>query len=537
MNIAFWNDKKRKRKDPRIEFEIKNDETYIFYPKLQDRRPFLKYKNGKMYEIKISDLKQLKDLVGYQEFCLPDNLLKFTKYKLSEDYDDIITILKADVHFFDKLFDYQKAGVCHIIKNFHGKGLIGDEMGLGKTLQALCLYKYYNPSKLLIVCPAYLRYTWKHEINKWMGRDCQVITKGKDEINGDITIISYELAAKKVKELNMFTMVICDESHYLKSHKTKRTKCLTPFLKRRQFLLLLTGTPALNRPCELFPQCHVLRPDVFKNFKEYTKRYCDGKIHPAGYYDYSGSSNKNELNWITKKLVMIRRLKRDVLTELPLKQRSEIYLKLSNKETKPLKPLFKRWIQLNNEIPRMVPGSEALSKAAFERKVLITELYRKSSAAKVMAVKKVIKDMASQGLKFIVFCYHKAFMDQMEEACDGIEYIRIDGDTPVEKRQKYVDEFQSENSNIKVAILSLLAASTGFTLTAASLLVFAELSFVPGIMLQAEDRLHRIGQKENVDIRYIIAEGTLDDYIFKMIRRKLDTLDSVLDNRTDRNFI
>ena len=535
MNVAFWNDKKRKRKDPRIEFEIKDDETYIFYPKSQDKKTFSKYKIGKMYEIKMKDIQELKDLVGYQQFIFPDILLPFTKKKLSSNYDDILTILKKDVPFFNKLFDYQKTGVCHIIKNFRGKGLIGDEMGLGKTLQALCLYAYYNPKNLLIICPAYLRYTWQHEINKWMSMECHVITKGKDEIQSDITIVSYELAAKKVKELNMFTMVICDESHYLKSHKTKRTKSLTPFLKKRQFVLLLTGTPALNRPCELFPQCHIIRPDIFKTFKQYTKRYCDGKIHPAGYYDYSGSSNKNELNWITKKIVMIRRLKRDVLTELPLKQRSEIYLKLSTKDTKPLKPLFKRWVQLNNEIPRMIPGSEILSKAAFERKVLITELYRKSSAAKVIAVKKVIKDMASQGLKFIVFCYHKSFMDQMEEACEGADYIRIDGDTPVKKRQEYVDQFQ--DGQVQVAILSLLAASTGFTLTASSLLVFAELSFVPGIMLQAEDRVHRIGQTESCDIRYIIGEGTLDDYIFRMIKRKLDTLDSVLDNRSDRNFI
>lgn len=534
MNVAFWNQQKKRKITPRIEFEIKDDKTFIFSPRYQDKKPFSKYKVGRKYEICQADVNILRDIAKDQEFCLPSNILHLREQKLLTDYTELMCALKTKVSFFHNLFDYQKTGVCHIILNFGGKCLIGDEMGLGKTLQALCLYAYYKPSKLLVICPAYLRYTWKHEIEKWMSKDVNVITKGKDTVSKDITIVSYELAAKKVKEFSGFDMVICDESHYLKSHKTKRTKSLTPYLKKRKYILLLTGTPALNRPCELFPQCHILRPDIFKNFKSYSKRYCDGKIHPAGFYDYSGSSNKNELSWLCKKLVMIRRLKRDVLTELPLKQRSEIYLKIATKDTKPLKPLFKRWIQLNNEIPRMVPCSEELKKAAFERKVLITELYRKSSAAKLKAVKQVIKDMVSQDLKFIVFCYHKTFMDEMEDACNGISYIRIDGDTPVKKRQEYVDDFQ--DGKAQVAILSLLAASTGFTLTAASLLIFAELNFVPGTMLQAEDRIHRIGQKKNVDIRYIIAEGTLDDYIFKMLVRKLETLDQVLDSRDDRNF-
>ena len=535
MSVAFWNERKKRKLNPRIEIEIKDDKSFLLHPKkinVSTRNTLAQYKKNKSYIV--DDLKKLDVLDA--EICLPPKRL--LKLMTAKNVEATLNESKLNnISFYKMLFPYQKEGVQHVISKFNGRGLIGDEMGLGKTLQGLCIYSYYQPKNLLIICPAYLRYTWKHEINKWAYKDCHVINKGKDIITDEITIISYELAAKKVDELYKFDMVICDESHYLKNHKTKRTKALTPLLKRKKHVLLLTGTPALNRPCELYPQCHILRPDLFKTFKEYTKRYCDGKMHPAGYYDYSGSSNKNELNWLCKKTIMIRRLKRDVLTDLPLKQRSEIYLQMSKKETKPLKPLFERWFQLNDMIKSMEPCSEEIQKASFERKVLITELYRKSSMVKHKAVKKVVKDMVQQGLKFIVFCYHKSFMDEMEEACDGVEYIRIDGDTPVEKRQNYVDEFQSENSNIKVAILSLLAASTGFTLTATSLMVFAELYFVPGTMLQAEDRIHRIGQKNNVDIRYIIAEGTLDDYIFKMLTRKIDTLDKVLDCRNDRNFL
>ena len=134
---------------------------------------------------------------------------------------------------------------------------------------------------------------------------------------------------------------------------------------------------------------------------------------------------------------------------------------------------------------------------------------------------------------FIVFCYH---MELMTAVCSVLDcpYIRIDGSTPQQKRQDLVDDFQEGRA--KVAVLSLGAASTGLTLTATSLVLFAELYFVPGTILQAEDRVHRVGQTKVCDIRYIIAEGSLDDYIFKMLYYKLQTLDSVLDGRADREF-
>ncbi len=524
MSAAFWTSKRQKR-NPFLDFEVKNDSEYVFVPRYMDKTPYKMYKKGRYYEIADENLNSFlqNESVDYELPSVRSLMGVENKFPYDKEFEK--------TKIFSSLFDYQKEGVRKVIQSFNGKALIGDEMGLGKTLQAIALFKYYNVSSLLVVCPAYLRYTWKHEINKWLDREANVINTGKDSFKGDINIISYELATKQ-SALN-FDMIVCDESHYLKSHKTKRTKKLTPMLKKVKFLLLLTGTPALNRPCELYPQCHLLRPDLFKNWKAFTKRYCDGKMSPLGYYDFSGSSKKFELNWLIQKTVMVRRLKRDVLTQLPKKHRTEIYLKLKKKDLKPLKKLFQRWFILNDQIKNMVPGSDLIKKTSFERKVLITEIYRKSSTAKVEAVKKVVKDMVDQGLKFIIFCYHKAFMDEIEKVLTS--YIRIDGDTPVPKRQEYVDSFQ--DGNVQVALLSLLAASTGFTLTSTSLMLFGELYFVPGTMLQAEDRIHRIGQTESCDIRYIIGEGTLDDYIFKMIVRKLDTLDSVLDCRDDRNFI
>jgi len=522
MSIAFWSSKKQKV-EPFLDFEIKNDKEFLFVPRLMDKTQFKMFKKGRYFEISADKLdKFLEDKESYKLPSLKYLMGVYKEYPYDQQFEES--------PIFNCLFDYQKEGVRTVIKKFNGRALIGDEMGLGKTLQAIAVFQYYKPKSLLVICPAYLRYTWKHEVKKWLDREPTVINTGKDKIEGDIVIISYSLACKSLLH---FDMVICDESHYLKSPKTQRTKKLTPMLKKSKYLVLLTGTPALNRPCELYPQCHVLRPDLFNNWKIFTKRYCDGKMSPLGYYDYSGSSKKFELNWLIQKTIMVRRLKRDVLTELPKKHRSEIYLKVNKKDLKILDPLFKKWFALNEKIKILEPGSKEIKKAAFDRKVLITELYRKSSLAKLNAVKLIIKDMVDQGLRFIVFCFHKSFMDEIQQILGS--HIRIDGNTPVPKRQEYVDQFQE--GKVQVALLSLLAASTGFTLTSTSLMVFGELYFVPGTMMQAEDRIHRIGQTQSCDIRYIIGEGTLDDYIFKMIVRKLGTLDSVLDCRDDRKFV
>ena len=215
-------------------------------------------------------------------------------------------------------------------------------------------------------------------------------------------IISYELAAAKAKELKkmQFDMVVCDESHYLKSHKTKRSKAIAPLVKSIQWALLLSGTPALNRPVELYSQMHMLYPQIFKKFKTYAERYCDGHMSPMGYYDTSGMSNNFELKWIARKVCLIRRVKRDVLTELPKKYRSEIYLQLKKKKIKPMKRLFDRWHELNVNIPRMTPCSDEIKAAAR------TQDHHKWTVSQDIGSKggcgsKSSEGLVDQGLKFI----------------------------------------------------------------------------------------------------------------------------------------
>jgi len=183
------------------------------------------------------------------------------------------------------LFPYQREGVERAIRR-NGRLFFCDEMGLGKSLQSIAVSDYYTtPStKQLILCPSYLRHNWKREFETWTTIDpakIQLIMKTKNPIdpNASHVVISYDLAVRKIAELAAlkWTTIVVDECHYIKSRKAKRTKALTPVLQRAEHLLMLSGTPALSRPEELFSQLHALFPRTFRRFSPFAFRFCDFK--------------------------------------------------------------------------------------------------------------------------------------------------------------------------------------------------------------------------------------------------------------------
>ena len=521
-SIAFWNSRKKRKRNPMICFQLKDENTLVFTLKNLLKNPvFDPYKKVgvRKYEISVSQLQEVVSICDRKKWEVvpfPTETQMALDWKCEKPFNKRF----KKTAIWKLMFPYQREGVKKAISVFDGRCLIGDEMGLGKTLQAISVYKYYRGidslERLLVVCPAYLRRNWAEEFKKWMPfLNPVLIEKGSDAVNaGWPLIISYDLAARMVDKLlvQKVEMVICDESHYLKSHTTKRTKALTKLVKGVKRVLFLTGTPALNRPCELYSQAHMLHPKVFPKWRQFAVRYCNGEISPFGFFDASGTSNNFELKWICRKMFMIRRKKDSVLTDLPDKVRSEIHVDCSKKDVAPLQRPMQRWKELNKEIKFMEtnnPCSDEIRKANFERKCLISELFRLTSVAKADVVCKVVADMAATGVPFLVFCYHKELMSKIEEQLmrtSSGKYFRIDGDTPTPKRQELVNDFQ--NGEYQVAILSLLAASTGITLTRSNIILFAEMYWVPGTMLQAEDRIHRIGQKNSCDIKYLIAGGT-----------------------------
>ena len=446
------------------------------------------------------------------------------------------TIEQDRIHtkLWETLFPYQRSGCEKMVTHFHGRAYLGDEMGLGKTYQALFFLHYYRQNKrALLICPSYLRYHWAHEIEHWFGWEAQVVLKGRDELTGSIVIISYDLVTR-VKMPENFHVVILDESHYAKNRKAKRTKAIIPIVKRTPKALLLSGTPALNRPVELFTQLHMLRPKYMPKYTKYALRYCDGKHSWFG-FDDTGVSNQEELYYILTNKYMIRRLKRDVLTELPPKKREEIWFRPSVTELREVSQLQAEYAMLVDEMQALRDGTEAKRKKMFEIKVMSGKLWRATATAKTRLICAWIKDiLENNNDPIIIFCYHKVMMDAVEATLE-CPFMRIDGSTPPQKRVQNVNEFQT-NKECRVALLSIGAAATGITLTRSAHVVFAEMYWVPGVMIQAEDRAHRISQTRKVLVQYLLAKDTMDEKIFPTICKKLRTLDSVMDQRTDRTL-
>jgi len=251
---------------------------------------------------------------------------------------------------YTSLYNFQKMGIEFGI-NKNCRFLLADEMGVGKTIQAIgCTSVFKEDWPVLIICPSSLKYNWKDEIISWL-RD---IIKSKDLVqvmktsNDDFKpgrnfyIISYDLCMRMEKKLQemQFNFIIADEAHYLKSRDAKRSKALMPIMQKSKRLILISGTPIVARPSECFNLVKALRPDIFSNFLTFASRYCDPKNGPFG-RDYTGSSNIKELNFILNSL-MIRRLKKDVLSELPPKKRQKISINTDEKIIKQIKLLLNK---------------------------------------------------------------------------------------------------------------------------------------------------------------------------------------------------
>lgn len=429
------------------------------------------------------------------------------------------------------LYPYQHEGV-KMIDRFRGRVLLADEMGLGKTIQALawCRKRRERAMPALVVCPASLKLNWRREAAQHIGLNARVLSGTKPHTiprKTKMVIINYDILAAWKEELLRFEprSIIFDEAQYLKNRGAQRTQLALELSEAIRFVLALSGTPLTNRPSELWPIIRMVFPELYPSYVAFANEFCDRKlkvVRGRRYWDDSGAKNLHELHTLLKRHGMIRRLKKDVLTELPDKVVSTIPLELPN---------YKKYEEAQNDFIhwlRKTRGEERAKKAAKAQGITkVGYLLQLVAELKLKLVKEHITMLLDDVEKVVVFTTHKKMLSELHALFKSSSVV-IEGETPAKKRDEHVRAFQT-NKKVRVFIGNLRAAGVGLTLTAAKTVVFAELGWTPGEHQQAADRCHRIGQKEVVDIHYLVAQGTIEEHLCELIQKKQKVLGTVLD--------
>ena len=443
--------------------------------------------------------------------------------------------ISPQTHYIDKELDeickknnilpFQMEGIRFGISR-SGRYLLADDMGLGKTLQALMVaYFYRNQWPLLVICPASLIGTWQEAVEKYFDQvilphEIKAFFDSKDfSLDAKVSITSYDLVVRNAQCILQKAprIIIADECHFLKNKTTKRTKTIIPILHSALHLIMLSGTPALSRPIELYTQLNAINSKLFSNNSEFGFRYCAGVRDRFG-VNFKGSSNEKELGIILESTIMLRRTKQQVLQWLPAKIRKQIFLHVTSAPS----------TQVTTDVAALLDESLADNNSiSFKR-------WKSSTDQKMPAILRYLGELLLEESedelrpKLLLFAHFKDTLDQLEEWLikHKLPHIRIDGDTGTRERQSLCDQFQC-TTKIRVALLSITAASVGLTLTSAKMVIFAELFWNPGVLIQAEDRVHRIGQHDSVIIQYLLGKGTFDDYLWPLLLKKLNTLEQV----------
>jgi len=466
-------------------------------------------------------------------------------------------------------FPFQRAGIHYALQR--DRVLIGDDMGLGKTVQALGVVNALpNARRVLILCPASLRINWQREAKAWLVHDwhIQVIEQRHGAIKNSaerlIVIVNYDrLGGKRGEKLwnalntIQWDVLIADEVHYCKNADSQRAKAVLGTWKRRaldkpglvhntQRVVFLTGTPITNRPIELFPLVRCLDPDgLGKNFFKFAERYANAQRGRWG-WDFKGASNLDELQDILRQRIMVRRLKQEVLTELPPKRRQVLEfapngasaaVEAQNAAAAEHEAAIKALAEAA-EIAEAMEDEEgfrqAVKKLREAQRVAFERLAKERHRIAVLKIPYVVEHLTScleqSNSKLLVFAHHKDVVHGIEKELtkNGTKFVTITGDTPMQKRQDNVDAFQNDK-DVRVFIGNIQAAGVGLTLTAGDHVIFAELDWVPANMTQAEDRAHRIGQLNSVLIQYLVFEGSVDARMANTLVEKMHIIDAALD--------
>jgi len=436
-----------------------------------------------------------------------------------------------------KLFPYQKQGV-KLISKFGGRVLLADEMGLGKTLQSITWYDWNFDEEALciVVCPASLKYNWEREVLHHTGIRSAICSGRKPPkrrshfLRHRVIIINYDVLGEWVEYLSSLKpdLIIIDEAHYCKNTESQRSKNVTALCQGVPHVIALSGTPLTNRPAELFPILHILFPKKYRKFPRFAWKYCDPQRNFRGQWEYKGAKNLDVLHRRLKKHGMIRRLKRDVLKDLPPITHNIVLLDIKNrKEYEEAEQDFVNWLYKKSP-------AKANRAVRAERMVKRGYLRRLIGELKLQAVKEWVDTFFEEtDDKLILFGIHKKVLKPLQEHYRS-RSVLVDGSVTGHKRQLAVDKFQT-SPKTKLLLANVQAGGTGYTLTASRSVGLIEIPWTPGEVSQAIARAHRISQTRGVSCYYLVVYDTIEHDLIRLIQHKQGILDQTLDGGVPTN--
>jgi len=457
-----------------------------------------------------------------------------------------------------KLFEHQAKGLEFLIEK--RKAILADEMGLGKTRQAAAAALELTNGGI-IICPASLKTNWAREIIALDGEARIDIAGGNSITNyssgkdghSSWVIANYDVidrpnvVAAMAEQLP--TTMILDEAHYIKSTKAKRSKQAIKLTELATNVFLLTGTPIMNRPMELFNLLKAIDHPLAENWYSFAFKYCGafkqefwrhardpktGKLEKRKYsfLNTDGATNLDDLR-VKVASAYLRRTKDILGKSLPAKIITNVEIDLDEATRYRYKNAWNDYITYLQNHP--IDDAEAEEKDLVnillaQHLVEIQKLKQVASQAKVPTIIDDALNMAEQDEKVIIFTQYTETLQQIAKGLreKKVGTVTVSGSDNANSRQAAVDGFQ-QDPNIKVFVGNIKAAGVGITLTAASTVLFADMDWTPALHQQAEDRAHRIGQHKQVNIYYYIARDTIDEDIVELLDKKNQVIKEILE--------